>query len=88
MHTGIANRNSLSVKPNFDEEQMGVEVSMRTKKGKNVKFVHKSKSSRRIIEATGKQVGSYRADLKGPAMSAAGASAAAVHRARTESAAE
>lgn len=88
VHAGIANKNSLSVKPNFDEEQMGVEVSMRTKAGKNVKSIHKRKSSRRVIESTGKQVASYRPDLKAPAMSAAGTAAAAVYRARTESAAE
>lgn len=87
-HAGIANRNDLSVKPVFDEEEMGVEVRMRTKAGKTVKFVNKGKSARRVIEATGKQVASYRPDLKAPAMSAAGSSAAAVYRARAESAEE
>jgi hypothetical protein len=72
----------------FEDENMGVEVRMRTKAGKTVKFVNKSKSSRRVIASTGKQVASYRPDLKAAAMSAAGVSAAAVYRARTESAEE
>ena len=88
LHAGIANSNGLSVKPCFDEEEMGVAVTVRTKAGKTVKFTNKNKSARRVIKATGSQVGSYRPDLKAPAMSAAGKAAAAVYRARSDSAAE
>jgi hypothetical protein len=88
VHVGIANQNALSVKPVFEDENMGVEVRMRTKAGKTVKFVNKSKSSRRVIASTGKQVASYRPDLKAAVMSAAGVASAAVYRARTESAEE
>lgn len=85
VHAGIANSNSLSVKPCFEEDATGVVVSLRTKAGKPVKFTNKHKSARRVIKATGSQVASYRPDLKAPAMSAAGKAAAAVYRSRSES---
>jgi urocanate hydratase len=76
------------VTPKHEEDEQGVAVRMTNKAGKPVTYLNKKKSAPRVIAATGQHVGSYRPDLKEPAMTCAGLAAAAVYRARAEKAAE
>lgn len=83
---GIANYRALSVEANFDEDEEGVEVTLKKKGGAGLSTSTSKKGTQRVVRAVERQAHGYRPDLVKPAKAAASSAAASLRRHRAKAA--